>query len=243
MFKDIRESEVEPYGKIPKQWKWIRLGNYANKIGDVDHKMPKDAEQGVPYLSTGNIKEDGFLDFENAKTISEEDYVRLSLKIKPEMGDIIFPRYGTIGRNVLVKTNKRFLVSYSCAIIKTIKAHSNEKFILYYTLSPVIKNEIKRYTVQTTQANIGIASIELFVFPLCSKSEQTQIVQEIESRLSICDNILANIEEGLEKSEALRQSILKQAFEGKLLKEEELEACRKEADWEPAEKLVARINE
>jgi type I restriction enzyme S subunit len=52
---------------------------------------------------------------------------------------------------------------------------------------------------------------------------------------------LANIEEGLEKSEALRQSILKQAFEGKLLSEEELEACRKEPDWEPAEKLLARI--
>jgi len=72
-------------------------------------------------------------------------------------------------------------------------------------------------------------------------SEQNQIVQEIETRLSICDNIQAGINRDLEKAEVLRQSILKKAFEGKLLSEEELEACRREPDWEPAEKLLERI--
>ncbi|MAN87860.1 MAG: hypothetical protein CL555_13820 [Algoriphagus sp.] len=49
------------------------------------------------------------------------------------------------------------------------------------------------------------------------------------------------IQFNLQKSESLRQSILKQAFEGKLLTEAELEACRREVDWEPAEKLLERI--
>lgn len=166
--------------------------------------------------------------------------MRLSLKIKPEKGDIIFPRYGTIGRNVLVIIEP-FLVSYACAIVKTMKKHMNEKFMLYYTLSPVIKKEIQRYTVQTTQANIGIASIEQFVYPLCSLEEQNQIVQEIESRLSVADKLVETIQTNLLKSESLRQSILKKAFEGNLLTEAELEACRKEADWETAERLLERI--
>ncbi|SFG97740.1 type I restriction enzyme, S subunit [Algoriphagus hitonicola] len=71
--------------------------------------------------------------------------------------------------------------------------------------------------------------------------EQIQIVQEIESRLSVADKLAETIQTNLLKSESLRQSILKQAFEGKLLTEAELEACRKEADWEPAEKLLERI--
>lgn len=237
----VTKKEVENYGNLPKLWKWERFNNVTYKIGDIDHKMPKQFDGGIPYLSTGNIYADGTLDFNKAKTISKADYKRLSLKIKPELNDIIFPRYGTIGRNVIVNTDRPFLVSYSCAIIKNIDRNMNHKYVYYYSISPVIKKEIKKYTVQTTQANIGIASIENFVFPLCSLQEQTQIVQEIEKRLSVCDKMEATIETALQKSEALRQSILKKAFEGRLLSDKELQEIRNHPDFESAEALLERI--
>ncbi|MEA3359592.1 MAG: restriction endonuclease subunit S [Thermodesulfobacteriota bacterium] len=225
-------EETEIYGELPTSWRWSTFCNVTYKVGDIDHKMPKDFTGGLPYLSTGNLKEDGTIDFANAKTISKEDFKRLSLKIKPERGDIIFPRYGTIGRNILINFNKEFLVSYSCAIIKNIPSLMNGKFVYYYSLSPVIKKEIEKYTVQTTQANIGIASIENFVFPLCSLPEQHTIVSEIESRLSVCNNLEQTIEGSLKKSEALRQSILKKAFEGELTREWRLPAGRQEKNGE-----------
>jgi type I restriction enzyme S subunit len=90
--------------------------------------------------------------------------------------------------------------------------------------------------------NIGQARIKQIKFPCPpTLAEQTQIVQEIETRLSVCDNAIANIEESLIKAEALRQSILKKAFAGKLLTNTELQACRQEPDWEPAAKLLERI--
>ncbi|MBN2610028.1 MAG: hypothetical protein JXB00_00565 [Bacteroidales bacterium] len=76
---------------------------------------------------------------------------------------------------------------------------------------------------------------------ICTLEEQELVVREIESRLSVCDNIQLTVDEALTKSEALRQSILKKAFEGKLLNKQELEACKTQADWEPAEKLLERI--
>ena len=238
---DVKVDDVEDYEALPSIWKWSRFGNVTYKIGDIDHKMPKTEEGGLPYLSTGNIKADGKIDFNNAKTISREDFERLALKIKPEKGDIIFPRYGTIGRNILIDFDKEFLVSYACAIIKNITKLMDPKFVLYYSLSPTIKKEIQRYTVQTTQANIGIASIELFVFPLCSKEEQHQIVKEIESRLSVCEKVEQSINESLEKAKALRQSILKKAFEGKLLSAVEIARCKQEEDYEPAAVLLEKI--
>lgn len=236
-------SDIENYEQLPNNWRWSRFGNVTYKIGDVDHKMPKIVEVGLPYLSTGNLKNDGSIDFHNAKIISRTDFDRLALKIKPEKGDIIFPRYGTIGRNILIDFDKEFLVSYACAIIKNIKELMNSKYVLYYSVSPVVKKEIKRYVVQTTQANIGIASIEAFVFPLCSTEEQNQIVKEIESRLSVCDQVEKSITESLEKAKALRQSILKKAFEGNLLTKAEIEKCKTEADYEPASVLLARIKQ
>jgi type I restriction enzyme S subunit len=56
--------------------------------------------------------------------------------------------------------------------------------------------------------------------------EEQQIVQEIESRLSVCDKVEESIVESLEKSKALRQSILKKAFEVRLLNEQELADCK-----------------
>ncbi len=111
----------------------------------------------------------------------------------------------------------------------------------YYWCSRTI--ELRGINQGAAQPNLNTNLIGSCYIPVGPINEMIEIVREIESRLSVCDNILVNIEEGLEKSEALRQSILKQAFEGKLLSEGELAACRKEADWEPAEQLLARIKE
>jgi type I restriction enzyme, S subunit len=58
---------------------------------------------------------------------------------------------------------------------------------------------------------------------------------------AVCDKIEQDIEENLVKAEALRQSILKKAFEGKLLNERELAEVRMAEDWEPTEVLLEKI--
>jgi len=75
--------------------------------------------------------------------------------------------------------------------------------------------------------------------PLIKK--QNEIVKQIESRLSVCDSIEQNIKESLIKAEALRQSILKKAFEGNLLTTQELAECKQAGDYEPASVLLERI--
>ena len=50
-----------------------------------------------------------------------------------------------------------------------------------------------------------------------------------------------SITESLAKAEALRQSILKKAFEGNLLSQSEIEQCKTADDYEPASELLTRI--
>ena len=111
---------------------------------------------------------------------------------------------------------KEFLVSYSCAVVKPNKEKVLSKYVYLYTLSPKVTEEIRKYTVETTQANVGIASIKCFIFPLPSLKQQQEVVDELESKLTVCDKIAEAISQSLLQAETLKQSILKKAFEGKL---------------------------
>jgi type I restriction enzyme S subunit len=216
-FEGKLTNENVKEGELPEGWNWVTMKDVCIKIGDIDHKMPKQLPSGYPYVSTKDFTDDLKISFENAKYISKEDYLNLSKKIKPERGDIIFPRYGTIGKNILIDFEKEFLVSYSCAVIKPDHKLVRSKYLYLYSLSPKITEEIRKYVVETTQANIGIASIKSFVFPLPPMNEQDNVVMVLESRLSVADKMEESITQSLQQSEALRQSILKKAFEGKLI--------------------------
>jgi len=209
-------KSLHEIGKLPGEWKWVKFNEVCDKIGDIDHKMPKQLPTGYPYVSTKDFTDDLKISFDNVKYISKEDYLNLARKIKPEKGDIIFPRYGTIGKNILVDFDKEFLVSYSCAVLKPKHDLVLSKYAYYYSLSPKITDEIRKYVVETTQANIGIASIKNFVFPLPPMNDQKDVVEEIESRLSVADKIEETINTSISQNEVLRQSILKKAFEGRL---------------------------
>jgi type I restriction enzyme S subunit len=66
------------------------------------------------------------------------------------------------------------------------------------------------------QSNINATKLCSYPFPLCATETQDSIVAEIESRLSVCDQVEKTVDESLAKAESLRQSILKKAFEGRL---------------------------
>lgn len=112
---------------------------------------------------------------------------------------------------------------------------------LIHYLFQAYQREIIKLSSGTTVLGINLTNLKSIEIPFLNFQEQTQIVQEIESRLSVCDKVEQSINEGILKAEALRQSILKKAFEGRLLNKAEIEQCKKEADYEPASELLKKI--
>lgn len=186
---EIKCIDEEIPFEIPESWVWCRLIDCCNDIADIDHKMPLVEENGYPYISPTNFTNDNGIDYINAKRISKNDFLNLSKKVKPERDDIIFPRYGTIGIIRLIDTDIDFLVSYSCATIKTSKLNSLPKYLYYALQSQVTKNEIAKYINKTTQPNVGLQSIKQFLFPFPPIAEQKRIVEKAEELLQICDRL------------------------------------------------------
>jgi type I restriction enzyme, S subunit len=176
----IPVKEEEKSLDLPKGWEWVRWDDVSLQIADVDHKMPDEIEEGIPYVSPRDFKGKEEIAFSTAKKISRKAYDDLASKIRPERGDIIFPRYGTIGVNRFVSVDFEFLASYSCAIVKHMKGLMNPRYVYFYSISPFLKQETQKYINKTTQANVGIKSIQKFVFPLPPLAEQQRIVARVE---------------------------------------------------------------
>ena len=105
-------------------------------------------------------------------------------------------------------------------------------------VSKFINHNMVSSAGQNTVSQVTVKSISV---PITTIVEQNQIVREIESRLSVCDKVEQSIIESLKKAQALRQSILKKAFEGRLLSDAKIAACKAEKDYEPASALLAGL--
>jgi len=202
--------------ELPEGWKRVALAEITLQIKDADHKMPKPADSNIPYVSTKDFRGDEDIDFENAKHISEEDYKLLTRKIKPELGDILLSRYGTIGQIRKVKTNRPFQASYSIAIIKPLASEVLTDFLVTLLCSEVGQKQMRDNIRASSQPDLGLESIRKFVFPLPPLDEQRRIVAEVERRLSVVGEVESAVEVGLVRAGRLRQSVLRSAFEGRL---------------------------
>ncbi len=220
--------------------KWVTLGELCD--GVEYGTATKSTNEGlVPVLRMGNIQ-NGRFNWNDLKYTNESGEIE---KYHLKLNDVLFNRTNSaehVGKTAIYKSEKEAIFAGYLIRIHYKKDEVDGDYLNYFLNCHIAKkygNKVKSFGVN--QTNINGTKLKKYPFPKTTLYEQTQIVKEIETRLSVCDNILTNIEEGLEKSEALRQSILKKAFEGKLLSDSELKACRKESDWEPAEKLLERI--
>lgn len=231
---------------IPEEWKWVSLGTILQKIEAgksfrCEEHPPVIGEVGILKVSAVSWGE--FLENES-KTVTAADRINPVFLI--EKGDFLFSRANTlelVGRSVVVKkVSKKLMISDKTLRFKFLPM-INKYYILYFLRTHLGRKQIGELSTgnQDSMRNIGQARIKQICSPLCSLPEQHAIVREIESRLSVCDKVEESISQGLKKAEALRQSILKKAFEGKLLSVAEIEKCKAEEDYEPASVLLERI--
>jgi len=229
----LSKEELIELSNIPEVWKWVTLESLCSIITDGDHQAPPKAVEGIPFIVISNIKNNS-IDFTNTKYVPLDYYNNLQEYRKVKKRDILYTVTGSYGIPVLINYDKKFVFQRHIGLIRLYKI-VHEKYIYYFLKTQNVYNQATEVATGTAQKTVPLSGIRNFKIPLVPLKEQNKIVHKIESRFNQADEVEEIINLNLKKVEYLRQSILKNAFEGKLVSQN--------TDDEPVSKLLARIEE
>lgn len=236
----VTEEERANFDVIEKSWALVRFIDLIKYEEDAIKRGPFGSAIKKSFFVPSGYKvyEQQNAISDNASLgkyyINEEKYQELiGFSVKP--GDYIVSCSGTIGRiSKLPENCEPGLINQALMKIRLDEDLMSSKYFLYLFRSEVFQRRILKGSRGTGMQNLaGIDEIKELIIAVPPKAEQEAIVFDIESRLSVCDKIEESITTSLQQAEALRQSILKKAFEGKLVPQD--------PNDEPASVLLERI--
>ncbi|MFB0843378.1 restriction endonuclease subunit S [Paenibacillus oleatilyticus] len=235
--QNMTEEELNELPELPITWSSAKLNFLANIIGGVTKGRDFKNKHTImiPYLRVANVQ-DGYLDLKEIKEIEIVETEKSKYLLKEN--DILYTEGGDkdkLGRGTIWKGQVKDCIHQNHVFRARLNSELiSPKYIAYYSQTKLAKNYFYKNAKQTVNlASINMTVLSNLVIPIPSQLEQIKIVEEIESRFSICEKLEEAINLSLKQADQLRQSIFQKAFEGKLVPQD--------PNDEPVELLLERI--
>jgi type I restriction enzyme S subunit len=195
----------------PMGWDITSLGEICSLIRDGVHETPPYVPSGVPFITVKNIVT-GRLDFQNTNFVSEEVHSELTSRVKPERGDILVSKDGTIGVPCVVDTDREFSIFVSVALLKPRRRIVDPIFLVQQIRSDAVQRQIRQGTKGIAIRHLHLEDFKRLIIllpPLKHQREFVRIIRKFE-------RLRAQQQEAERQAEHLFQSLLHRAFRGEL---------------------------
>lgn len=174
------------------------------------------SNSGAKFVRIGNLTRTGIdIDFKDTQFVELPDKAE-GVRSKLLPNDVLVSITADLGSIALVPDNiDEAYINQHIALVRFNNPNQG-KFMAYYLRSDYGQKELLKNKRGAGKLGLGLDDIRDSRVPIVTDDMASSVVAEIESRLSVCDSIEKTIDTALQEAEALRQSILKQAFEGGL---------------------------
>ena len=193
-----------------------------DKIADMidpqpSHRTPPEYKNGIPYIGIGDIDyQNKKINFEDARKVSPEVLDEHLHRYTIHKGDFVMGKIGTIGKPYKIPDEQDYALSANVILIQPNKEKIYPEFLFWQFSSSLVTKQLTLGAKATSQPAFGIKKARLLSIKICELEKQFKIIKRLEAEMSCCDNIEKTVDTALAQADAMRQSILKQAFEGKI---------------------------
>lgn len=210
--QEVKEGyKLTEFGVIPEDWDVKMLKDLASLIIDGTHKTPQYQAYGVPFLRVTDLKSNK-IDVRNLKFISKEEHKFLQERCKPEKGDLLLSKNGTIGVPKAINWDWEFSIFVSLALIKIRPQKINLYFLEQFIKSNFLDQQIKQRSKQGTVTNLHLEEIREFLIPLPPTLEEQEKIAQV---LSDFDSAIAHLDKLINKKRNVKQGTMQQLLTGK----------------------------
>ena len=233
----LTKEELAELPELPKGWTWVRNDTLLEYVTSGSRGWAEYySTTGAAFLRMGNLDHDTI-------SIDLAKIQRVNLPKKAEgkrslvrENDILVSVTADVGMiGIVPATIGEAYISQHVALARPLRNISSRYLAWFLASREDGQKQFRLLQRGATKVGLGLDDIRNVRIPLAYREEQDQVVGEIESRLSVCDKLEQSIEDSLKQAESLRQSILKKAFEGKLVAQD--------ANDESASVLLERIHQ
>ena len=194
----------------------VPLSELATDITDGDHMPPPKVEQGLPFITIGNIdKQTRAIDFSDTFQVPREYFDGLKANKKPMRGDVLYTVTGSFGIPVLVEDDKEFCFQRHIGLIRP-KADVNSTWLHFLLQSPQAFNQAADGATGTAQKTVSLKVLRNLQVPKISPKEQLAHVEALRSVETECRRLESIYRQKLTAFDDLKKSLLHQAFSGQL---------------------------
>ena len=187
---------------LPSDWSIKKLRELCSQIQDGTHFTPQYVEYGIPFYSVESVTARNFL---VSKYVTQEAHDVMARRCRPQRGDILMTRIGSLGDTAVVDWDHEASIYVSLALLRPGKA-IDEAYLYAYTRSKAFVTEVESRSLPNAipkKINLGdIGDVEIWVPD--SLHEQ----QAIAAALSDADGVVAGLERVIAKKRLIKQGAM-----------------------------------
>jgi type I restriction enzyme S subunit len=231
-YEEPSAPDTSELPELPEGWVWATVEQVASEVVDCPHSTPKWEPVGMVCVRTTEFRP-GRLDLGQVRYVSPQTYSERTQRLVPQANDILYSREGGIlGIACRVPQGIDLCLGQRMMLVRC-RPHVGSAFVEAVLNSSLTLARVRTLTTGSASPHLNVGEVRQFPIPLPPLAEQEQIVALVEERLSQIDSAEKTIDAELIRSKRLRQSILKRAFEGKLVPQDPKD--------EPAGVLLERL--
>ena len=192
------------------------LADLCELIVDCEHKTAPVQEEGIPSIRTPNIGK-GKLLLDGVYRVSEETYRTWTRRAEPLPGDLIFAREAPAGNVAVIPKNIKVCLGQRTVLIRPIRDIFEPEFLSLILLQPPMQQKLLDHSRGATVQHVNMKDIRaLDVGGIPPLSVQRDIILRV-NKMSVAIQHLESIyQQKLAALDALKKSLLDQAFSGNL---------------------------